>query len=124
MKVTIQEFAANAEKWIRQSAAGAELTIIEDGQPIAKINPVSAPTSKSFNERRILSPEFRGLCERGKLGGTADAAHNADAGNKLSFSALRKASPEFLALYNSGKLGPGGRDVTEMISEDREDRSA
>lgn len=47
-----------------------------------------------------------------------------ESGTELPFSALRNASPEFLKLYNAGKLGAGGRDVTEMISEDREDRSA
>ena len=41
---------------------------------------------------------------------------------KVPYFARRQMSPEFKKLWESGKLGAGGTDVTEMISDDREDR--
>jgi prevent-host-death family protein len=41
---------------------------------------------------------------------------------KVPYFARRQMSPEFKKLWESGKLGAGGKDITEMISEDREDR--
>jgi antitoxin (DNA-binding transcriptional repressor) of toxin-antitoxin stability system len=41
---------------------------------------------------------------------------------KVPFFAHRPMSREFKKLSESGKLGVGAIDVTEMISEDREDR--
>jgi prevent-host-death family protein len=38
------------------------------------------------------------------------------------YFARRKMTPEFKKLWESGKLGAGGTDLTQMISEDREDR--
>jgi prevent-host-death family protein len=39
----------------------------------------------------------------------------------VPYFARRQMSPEFKKLWESGKLR-GGTDITEMISEDREDR--
>ncbi len=36
--------------------------------------------------------------------------------------ARRKMSAAFKRLYRAGRLGAGGPDVTQLISEDREDR--
>ena len=44
-----------------------------------------------------------------------------EAPKEIPYFARRKMSPAFKKLYQSGKL-KGGRDVTELISEDREDR--
>jgi prevent-host-death family protein len=42
--------------------------------------------------------------------------------SEVPYFARRKMSPAFKRLYESGKLGAGGTDVTQLISEDREDR--
>jgi antitoxin (DNA-binding transcriptional repressor) of toxin-antitoxin stability system len=41
---------------------------------------------------------------------------------EVPYFARRKMSPAFKRVYQSGRLGTGGTDVTELISEDREDR--
>lgn len=41
---------------------------------------------------------------------------------EIPYFARRKMSPAFRRLYQSGRLGAGGTDVTQLISEDREDR--
>ncbi len=41
---------------------------------------------------------------------------------EVPYFARRKMSPAFRRLYQSGRLGAGGIDVTQLISEDREDR--
>jgi len=38
------------------------------------------------------------------------------------YFARRKMSLAFKRLYQNGRLGAGGKDVTQLISEDREDR--
>lgn len=42
---------------------------------------------------------------------------------EVPYFARRQMSPEFKKLWDTGRLGAGGTDVTQMISEDREDRS-
>ncbi len=41
---------------------------------------------------------------------------------EVPYFARRKMSAAFRRLYRSGRLGAGGTDVTQLISEDREDR--
>ena len=41
---------------------------------------------------------------------------------EVPYFARRKMSPAFRRLYQSGRLGGAGTDVTQLISEDREDR--
>ncbi len=41
---------------------------------------------------------------------------------EVPYFARRKMSPVFRRLYENGRLGAGGTDVTQLISEDREDR--
>ena len=41
---------------------------------------------------------------------------------EIPYFARRNMSPAFRRLYQSGRLGAGGTDVTQLISEDREDR--
>ncbi len=41
---------------------------------------------------------------------------------ELPYFARRKRSPAFRRLYQRGRLGAGGTNVTQLISEDREDR--
>jgi prevent-host-death family protein len=41
---------------------------------------------------------------------------------EVPYFARRKMSPAFRRFYHRGRLGAGGTDVTQLISEDREDR--
>ncbi len=41
---------------------------------------------------------------------------------EVPYFARRKMSPAIRRLYQNGRLGAGGTDVTQLISEDREDR--
>ena len=43
-------------------------------------------------------------------------------GPEVPYFARRKMSAAFRRLYQSGRLGAEGTDVTQLISEDREDR--
>jgi antitoxin (DNA-binding transcriptional repressor) of toxin-antitoxin stability system len=42
---------------------------------------------------------------------------------ELPYFARRRMSRAFRRLYESGRLGAGGTDVTQLISDDREDRA-
>jgi antitoxin (DNA-binding transcriptional repressor) of toxin-antitoxin stability system len=41
---------------------------------------------------------------------------------EVPYFARRKMSPAFRRLYQTGRLGVGGTDVTQLVSEDRDDR--
>ncbi len=83
--VSIRELHSRTGQLVRAAARHGEIRVTDSGRVIAKIVP--------------------------------EAEHA-----KAPYFARRKMSPAFKRLYRRGRLGSGGTDITQLISEDREDR--
>jgi prevent-host-death family protein len=86
IRISIEQLHADTEHYVRAAAEQQPVIIVEDGKPVAELQPAK-PATPWVNpwKTRKLRPEFKRLSEAGAF------------------------APK-----------PGDRDITELISDDRD----
>jgi len=71
--ISIRELHEKTGGWIRRAGKHGEIFVTDRGKTVAKILPEAGRRDTPYFSRRIISPAFRRLMDRGKLRGGTDS---------------------------------------------------
>lgn len=71
--ISIRELHEKTGEWVRRACKHGEIFVTDRGRTIAKILPETGPKGTPYFARRVFSPAFRRLRDRGRLQGGTDS---------------------------------------------------
>lgn len=73
--ISIRDLHEKTGEWVRQAGKHGKILVTDRGRTIAKILPETGLKETPYFARRVISPAFRRLMNRGKLRGGTDSTH-------------------------------------------------